>query len=83
MDKDIVRLFKYNYMDLPVEIISRIFMYAVRSIHHDHPCFQQELESELANRHTYAHRVRRCKKVARLYMKKYKIEKLKYYGIIH
>lgn len=74
--------YKLSFFHLPPEIKNIILMYAARSIHHQYPCFQCELKQALAKRHTYSHRVERCKKVARLHIKNYERRKLKYYDII-
>jgi len=54
-------------------------MYSLPSIFHDYPTLLQEMKEAIAKRNTYAHRVYRCKTIAKLYMKKYeqsKIQKL-------
>lgn len=67
------------YMNLPLEIQSIIYMYALPSIFHDYPTLYDEMKEALSRRNTYAHRVYRCKQIAKLYMRtheKQKIEKI-------
>ena len=66
-------------MYIPEEIIQLIYMYSLPSIFHDYPTLLQEMKEAIAKRNTYAHRVYRCKTIAKLYIKKYeqsKIQKL-------
>jgi hypothetical protein len=63
-------------MHIPEEIVQLIYMYSLRSIFREHPTLYSEMINALIKRKTYAHRVYRCKKVARLYMKQYEKRKL-------
>ena len=66
-------------MHIPEEIIQLIYMYSLPSIFCNYPTLLEEMKEAISKRNTYAHRVYRCKKIAKFYMKKYeqsKIQKL-------
>lgn len=63
-------------MHIPEEIIQFIYMYSLPSIFRDYPTLLEEMKQAITKRNTYAHRVYRCKTVARLYMKQYEKKKI-------
>ena len=64
-------------MGLPNEIKQIIYMYALPSIFKTYPNLYSEMKVAISKRHTYAHRVYRCKQIAKMYINYHTKQKIK------